>query len=386
MSLSDAKIRAAKAGDKPRKLFDGSGLYLEVSPSGGKHWKLKYRYNGKESRLSLGAYPDVGLARARELRDKARAALAAGKNPAVEEGGEPTFREVTAEWFAKIQGTCKSTHLDSLRRTVKKWLLPGLGDIPVDRLTPRKILDVVQKAEDAGRETIAHLALATAGRITSYARLRGYCEHNAGSGLRGALRKHTTKHRAAITEAAGVGDLLRRIDALKGNAGARRLLRLMPYVFLRPMELASLRWEDVDWEAGEIVLPPERMKGKLEHVVPMARQVRAMLQELHAEGNGNGFVFRAVRDPEQHIRRNTLARTFGKLGYSSDDATMHGFRTTASTWLNEMKFNPDAVERQLSHREPNAVRDAYNRAQYLPERREMMQAWADYLDRLRDGK
>jgi integrase len=211
MPLSDVKIRAAKAGPKTQKLFDGHGLYLEISPSGGKHWRLKYRHNGKEGKLSFGAYPAVGLARARELRDMARAALAEGKNPAEKRAKELVFQEAAFEFLEKQHGTITENHFTQLKRLVEKWLLPHLGNVPITKLTPRLVLDAAQAAEDAGYVATAHLALATAGRITSYARLRGYCEHSAGSGLSGALRKHATKHRAAITDPPGVGKLLRDI-------------------------------------------------------------------------------------------------------------------------------------------------------------------------------
>ena len=320
---------------------------------------------------------------ARELRDKARTALAEGKDPAEKQQEELTFREVTAEWLEKQRGACTGKYFSGLSGKLFKWLLPRLGDIPVTQLTPRRILDAVQRVEDLGYEATAHILLATVGRITSYARMRGYCEHSAGSGLSGALRKHTTVHNAAVTDSADAGKLLRNIYGYRGPKRTQCALRLLPYIFLRPIELLTMRWEDVHWDVEEIVLPPERMKGKREHVIPMAAQVKRIFNELYALRIGDGYVLCSRIGSEKHLSKSALRRALLRIGYAPGEVTLHGFRSTAGTLLNELGFNPDAAERQLAHREPNTTRASYNRAQYMPERRAMMQAWADYLDKLR---
>lgn len=395
MALSDAAIRAAKAGATQFKLFDEGGLFLIVRPSGGKLWRLKYRHQGKEQQLSIGRYPDVGLKEARERRDQARKQIAAGVNPAFEKkraaiaasiSAANTFKAVAEEFIAKREreGVKEIT-------TVKaRWLLAllesGVGERPIAEIEPYELLAVLKRIELSGRHETAKRLLAFAGRVFRYAVATARAQRNVAADLQGALIAPKAKHHAAIIDPKGVGALMRAIDGFEGHPMTLWALRLAPHVFVRPGELRMAEWKEIDLDAAIWRIPGSRMKMSREHVVPLSTQAVAILREAAELTGGGRFVFPSVRTPLRPMSENTLNAALRRLGYTGDEMTSHGFRSTASTLLNESgKWSRDAIERALAHGDSDSVRAAYHRGAHWDERVLMAQWWSDYLDRLKTG-
>lgn len=395
MALSDAAIRAAKPEGAQYKLFDGGGLFLLVRPSGGKLWRLKYRHLGKEQQLSIGRYPDVGLKEARERRDQARKVMAAGGNPALEKkraaiaasiGAANTFKAVADEFIAKRvrEGVKAITTVKS------KWLLAmlenGIGQRPIAEIEPYELLEVLKKIELSGRHETAKRLLAFAGRVFRYGVATTRAKRNVAADLQGALTSAKVKHHAAIIDPKGVGGLMRAIEGFDGHPTTIWALRLAPHVFVRPGELRMAEWREIDLEGAVWRIPSNRMKMAREHVVPLSTQAVAILREASALTAGGRFVFPSVRTPLRPMSENTLNAALRRMGYGQDEMTSHGFRSTASTLLNESgKWSPDAIERALAHGDSDSVRAAYHRGAHWDERVKMAQWWSDYLDRLREG-
>lgn len=395
MALSDAAIRAAKAGETQFKLFDEGGLFLIVRPSGGKLWRLKYRHQGKEQQLSIGRYPDVGLKEARERRDQARKQIAAGVNPAFEKkraaiaasiSAANTFNAVAEEFIAKREreGVKEIT-------TVKaRWLLAllesGVGERPIAEIEPYELLAVLKRIELSGRHETAKRLLAFAGRVFRYAVATARAQRNVAADLQGALIAPKAKHHAAIIDPKGVGALMRAIDGFEGHPVTQWGLRLAPHVFVRPGELRMAEWKEIDLDAAIWRIPGSRMKMSREHVVPLSTQAVAILREATELTGGGRFVFPSVRTPLRPMSENTLNAALRRLGYTGEEMTSHGFRSTASTLLNESgKWSRDAIERALAHGDSDSVRAAYHRGAHWDERVRMAQWWSDYLDHLREG-
>jgi integrase len=388
--LSDTGVRNAKPEEKMRKLFDGLGLYLLISPAGGKWWRFKYRFAGKERLLSLGTYPEVSVREARDKRDAARKLIAAGIDPGVERklakaralGG--SFEDVAREWAEKFSERWEPTHAATVIKRLERDVFPWLGGQPVGEITSPELLTVLRRIESRGALETAHRVKQTCGQIFRYAVATGRAQRDPSGDLYGALPPVKEKHHAALTKPADVAALLRSIDGYKGTFVVRCALRLAPLVFVRPGELRKSEWSEFDLDGATWRIPPERMKMRSEHIVPLSRQAVEILRELHPLTGKGRYVFpgRAVSRP---MSENTITASLRYLGYSREQMTGHGFRTMASTLLNEMGWPADAIERQLAHSERDNVRDAYNRAQYLPERKRMMDAWADFLDRLAAG-
>ncbi|HEX7113696.1 MAG TPA: integrase arm-type DNA-binding domain-containing protein [Steroidobacter sp.] len=390
MPLTEARIRAARPREKPYKLFDGGGLYLLVTPGGGRWWRLKYRYGGRECGISLGIYPDVSLKAARERRDEARRLLASGVDPSAHRKAERAasaqrFEALAREWLAGEEKKLAPATYAKAKWLLESWLLPALGAQPIGEITPAELLGVLRRVESRGIHETAQRAKQLAGRIFRYAIATGRAERDITADLRGALVPPATRNRAAITEPARVGELLRAIDGYIGQPATLYALRLAPYVFVRPGELRAAEWREFDLKAAEWRIPASRMKMREPHIVPLSRQAVAILEELRRLTGGGRYLFPSLRTPERPISENTLNAALRRLGYSGEEMTAHGFRAMASTLLNERGFPPDVIELQLAHKERNKVRAAYNRAERLEERRKMMQAWADYLDSLRAG-
>jgi len=394
--LTDAKVRAAKPKDKPYKLSDGGWLYLRVAPSGAKLWRMAYRFAGKEKVLALGAYPAIGLADARSGRDRAKKLLAEGVDPSAQKKAEQraakaaagnTFRAVGNQLMAKHE---REGHAEATLGK-NRWLLslayPDIGDRPVSEITAPELLDVLRKVERRGRYETAKRLRSCCGRVFRYAIANGLAERDPSADLRGALTVHQVNHRATIVDPKDIGSLLRAIDAFAGQPSTWFALRLAPHVFVRPGELRHAEWTEFDLDATIWRIPAAKMKMRRPHRVPLSRQSLDLLRELNnITGNGR-WLFPSVRTVLRPISENTLNAALRRLGYASDDMSTHGFRAMASTRLNEMgRWNPDAIERQLAHEEENKVRRAYTHAtEYWVERVEMMQAWSDYLDVLREG-
>ncbi len=394
MALTDAAIRKAKSTEKTQRLFDGGGLYLEVSPAGGKWWRLKYRYGGKEKRLSLGTYPDTGLADAREKRAAARKLLAAGIDPseqrkAVKAAGEEraanSFAVIAAEWLALQKPRMAAATLEKAQWTFDELLNPWIGNRPIAEIEAPELLKLLRRIEDRGAHETAHRTKQRAGQVFRYAIATSRAKHDPSADLRGALAPVVSTSRAAITDPVKVGDLLRAIDTYQGSLVTKCALRLAPLVFVRPGELRKAEWAEIDLDGAQWRIPAARMKMREEHVVPLAQQAVAVLRELHPLTGCGQYVFPSYRGKARTMSENTVNAALRYMGFDKDTMTGHGFRAMASTRLNEMGWPPDVIERQLAHAERNKVRAAYNRAQYLDERTRMMQAWADYLDGLKAG-
>ncbi|HTB66834.1 MAG TPA: integrase arm-type DNA-binding domain-containing protein [Steroidobacteraceae bacterium] len=396
MALTETKIRSFKATERPVKLFDGGGLYLLVNPAGGRWWRLKYRHSGRERGLSLGVYPEVTLKDARERRDAARRKLANGIDPgedrrAERNGRENTFESISQEWIElqeKPSGQSRKAPLapvtvDKIRWMLDDFLIPAVGRRPITSITASDLLATLRKIEIRGKHETAHRTKQLAGRVFRYAVATGRALHDPTGALRGALAPIVVQNRAAVTDPARVGELLRAIDAYQGQPMTASALKLAPLVFVRPGELRAAEWSEIDLEAPEWRIPASRMKMREAHVVPLSTQAVAALRDVHRLTGSGRYVFPSLRSRERPMSENTVNAALRRLGYSKDEMTGHGFRALASTRLNEMGWAPDVIELQLAHAERNKVRAAYNRASRLPERRKMMQAWADYLDGLR---
>lgn len=394
MPLSDTAIRNAKPKDKAFKLFDAEGLFLIVTPNGGKWWRLKYRINGKEKLLSLGTYPDTGLKVARSKRDEARAMLAQGIDPsarrqaakdAAKAETDNAYEVIAREWYARHSPAwAPSNSVKVLARQVND-IFPLLGKRPIGQITAPELLTALRRIENRGAVDTAHRTLQDCSRIFRYAIATGRAERDPAADLKGALAPVKSTTFASIKEPAAIGALLRDIDAYTGNRIVRAALQLAPYVFVRPGELRRAEWAEFNLDAAEWRIPAAKMKMRVMHIVPLARQVLELLRDLHPYTGGGRYLFPGMRANSAPISDMTLLAGLRRLGYGKEEMTVHGFRSMASTLLNEQGYNRDWIERQLAHGERNAVRAAYNFAEYLPERRKMMQEWADYLDSLREA-
>jgi integrase len=393
MPLTDTAIRNAKPADKARKLFDGGGLYLEVAPSGGKWWRLKYRYGGKEKRLSLGVYPDVSLKGARERRDEARKLLANDIDPsehrqaqkaAKEDRAANSFEVVAREWHAKHLPSWTDKHAETIIRRLELNVFPWLGGKPVADITAPQLLQVIRRIEERGALETAHRVLGCCGQVFRYAVATGRAERDPSGDLRGALPPVKSRHFAAATEPDQIAAVLRAIDGYEGTLPVRCALRLAPLVFVRPGELRKAEWADIDLDAAEWRYTVT--KTNTPHIVPLSRQAVAILRELQPLTGRGRYVFPSARSASRPMSDNAVLAAMRRMGIGKDEMSGHGFRAMARTILDEvLGFRPDYIEHQLAHtvRDPNGR--AYNRTVHLPERHKMMQAWADYLDKLKAG-
>jgi integrase len=396
MALTDTAVRNAKARDKAAKLTDGAGMYLLVQPTGGRLWRLDYRIHGKRKTLALGAYPTVTLADARERREAARRALAAGQDPGALRKLEKrtarlaavnTFEAIGREWVAKLEGEGKAPATLAKVQWLLDFAYPIIGRRPIAEISAPDLLEVLRLQEKRGRLETARRLRSTCGQVFRYAIVTGRTERDPSADLRGALTAPSVKHRAAVTDPRAIGELLRAIDGFSGQPTTLAALRLMPLTLLRPGELRHAGWSEVDLDAAIWRVPGERMKMRAPHLVPLSRQAVEVLRDLHAITGSRQLIFPGLRGASRPMSENTINAALRRLGYAKDEMTGHGFRAMAATRLNEMgRWNPDAIERQLAHAENNKVRKAYTHAaQYLEERRTMLQAWADYLDALRQA-
>jgi len=394
MRLSSAKIQNATAQKKTVRLFDGRGLYLEIAPTGSRWWRFKYRFAGKEKRISLGVYPDVGLKKARDRRDEMRKLVADGIDPSAArkqqklmalDAAANTFEAVAREWFEKHSANWEASYSVKLLARLEANIFPWLGDRPIRDIKPPELLSVLRRVESRGVLETAHRLMNYCGNIYRYAVATGRAERDISSDLRGALPPSTPQHHASVTDPEGVAALLRAIDGYRGSNVTRYALQLAPLVFVRPGELRKAEWNEIDLEAGEWRIPPGRMKMKTKHIVPLSSQAVAILRALQPLTGKGHYVFPGARSRERCMSENTVNGALRRLGWSGSEMTGHGFRSMASTLLNEQGWNRDAIERQLAHTERNSIRAAYNYAEHLPERRRMMQAWSDYLVRLKEG-
>jgi integrase len=392
-TLTELRVKAAKPAEKPYKLFDERGLFMLVTPAGGRLWRFRYKRGGLEKLLTLGAYPEVSLKRAREKRDDARRLLSDGVDPTLKRRAEEasatnTFKAVADEWLLTKKNALTPATWARDSRQIHKWVTPYLGNKPISSIEAPDLLEVLKRIEAKGVLDTAHRTREVCGRVFRYAIATGRAKHDIAADLIGALSPRTTQHHAAITDPKKVGELLRAIDGYDGQPTTAAALKLAPYVFVRPTELRAAEWSEMMLEGPqpEWRIPAERMKMRETHIVPLSRQAVEILQAIRPITDRQRYVFPAIGGGGRPLSANTLNGAIRRLGYSGDEMTGHGFRTLASTLLNEQGVHPDLIELQLAHAERNTVRAAYNRAQRLAERREMMQKWADYLDILKQAQ
>ena len=387
MSLSDAKIRNAKPQTKPYKISDGEGMFLLVTPTGGKYWRFKYLFAGREKLLALGVYPEVSLGEARERRAQARKTLAAGTDPGEAKQAakreaklkcENSFEAVAREWFEQRKHEWAASSARTMKIRLDRYLVPKLGHRPIADITAPEILSMLRGIEGKGVLDTAKRVMQACGQIFMYAIATGRAERNPVPDLRGALKAPVTKHHAYL-KAAELPDFLEKLVGYDGALQTRLALKFLMLTFVRTNELRAAEWTELDFDKAEWRIPAERMKMKELHIVPLSAQAVAVLRELQQHTGTRKYVFPNQHNLQTFMSENTMLYALYRMGYHSR-TTGHGFRSTASTILNENGFVPDVIERQLAHGERNKVRAAYNHAQYLPERRKMMQWWADYLD------
>jgi integrase len=395
MPITDAKIRHAKAKDKQYKLYDERGLYLLIMKNGSKYFRLDYRFMGKRKTMALGIYPDVSLSDARQKRDEARKLLAQGVEPLQhkqeltalkKELANNTFENMAREWFEKQSTAWTKEHSIRVIRRLERDAFPFIGNRPVKMITAPELLEVLRKVENRGAVYSAHTLKQTCGQIFRYAIVTGKGERDPSADLKGALTPVKSKHMAAITDPKKIGGLLRAIDGYDGQVVTQCALKLAPLVFVRPGELRHAEWKELDLDNAAWKIPAEKMKMGIPHIVPLSKQTIDVFGTLEVLTGDGRYVFPSIRSTVKPMSENTVNAALRSMGYSKDEMTGHGFRGMASTILHEQGWPSDVIERQLAHSEQNSVKSAYNHAKHLPERRKMMQEWADYLDELKAGE
>lgn len=398
MALTDLQVKNAKPTIKSFKLSDGGGLFMLVHTNGGRYWRLAYRFDGKQKTLALGVYPDVSLADARERREQARKLLANDTDPGevkqeqkarIAALSEHSFEIIAREWFAKHSPNWKENHSSKILARLENDMFPWIGTRPISEIAAPALLAAIRRIEARGALETAHRVLAICGQVFRYAVATGRAERDPTGDLRGALPPvKRGNHFAAITEPKKVGELLRDIDCYQGSFVVQCAFKLSPMLFVRPGELRKMEWAEVDLDKAEWIIPAEKMKMGVTHIVPLSTQAMTILREIQPlTGNGK-YVFQGERDHDRPMSDNAIRSALRRMGWANDEMTPHGFRAMASTILDNMGYKQEWLERQLAHEEPNKIKAAYKREawrMYLPERTTMMQAWADYLDKLKAG-
>lgn len=388
MTISDTQAKNAKPKAKPYKLPDEKGLVLLVNPNGSKWWRLRYAFAGKEKMLSLGVYPDVSLKRARERRDEARQLVANGEDPSAQRKADKaalsqTFEGVAREWFEKHRSGWVHSHATKVIARLENDVFPFIGAEAVAKLRPAQVLSVLRRIEHRGALETAHRIMQSCAAVMRYAVATDRAERDICADLKGALPPAQVTHHASIVEPEKIGGLLRAIDGYDGSPVVKAALCLAPLVFVRPGELRSAEWTELDLSNREWRIPEARMKMPAPHIVPLSKQAIRIIEDLRPLTGRGRYLFPGARTTLRPLSDNALNAALRRMGYEQGTMTAHGFRSMASTLLNEQGFNRDWIERQLAHGERDGVRAAYNYAEYLPERRKMMQKWADYLDKIK---
>jgi integrase len=391
MALTDTFIKQTK---EVGKHFDGGGMYLHVKPAG-KYWRMDYRFAGKAKTLALGTYPEVSLLKARQRREKARELLADGIDPSAAKKQEKaarlsastnTFERVAREWLEKTQAGNKATTHNKKSNWLEKDVYPYIGSMPMSAVGPRDVLGALRHMETRGALDSVHRLKQVCGEVFRYAVAAGYVERDVTQDLKGALARPQAGHHAAITDPKQFGALLRSIADYQGHPCTLAALKLSPLVFVRPGELRTAEWVEIDLSAGAWNIPASKMKMKREHLVPLSSQALAILKELHAITGHGKYVFPSLRTGEAPMSENTINAALRGMGYAKETHSGHGFRASARTIMDEVLGElVDLIEHQLAHEVRDANGRAYNRTAHLPARKEMMQRWADYLDKLRVG-
>ena len=392
--LSEVKIRTAKPEEKQITLFDGGGLFLLITPSGGKLWRFKYRFDGKEKLISLGTYPEISLVEARQKREEARQQVAHGIDPGTLRKAQKqaktveieTFEVIAREWHTKFSPSWAKTHVDGIMNRLERDIFPWIGNRPISEIKAPELLTVIRRVESRGALESAHRVRTIAGQVFRYAVATGRAERDPAADLKGALPPRKVKHHAAIINPKEIGALLRAIDGYTGHFIVKCALRIAPLVFVRPGELRHAEWMEIDLDEATWNIPEGKMKMKEPHLVPLCQQAVEILRDLQPLTGSGRYVFPSARSFARPMSENAILAALRRMGYSKDEMTGHGFRAMARTILDEvLMVRPDFIEHQLAHavRDPNGR--AYNRTAHLEERRNMMQKWADYLDGLKAG-
>lgn len=396
MPLADTFVRQVKPTGKPSgdSYADGGGMYLLVKTSG-KYWRMDYRFAGKRKTLALGVYPAVTLAQARKRRDEAKALLADGTDPSVTKREEKlvrkaiagnTFEKVAEQWLRATEADRKEITQQKLQTWLKKDIFPSIGKLPITTIGPRDVLAVARKMEERGVRDSAKRLVQICGQVFRYAVAEGSAERDVTQDLKGALQKAEKRHYAAITDPALLAPLLRAMDSYSGHIYSRTALRLTPLLFVRPGELRTAEWSEIDFEAAEWRIPGSKMKMANDHIVPLSKQAIALLREVHPISGHGQYVFPSIRTGERPMSENTVNAALRALGYDNTMQTAHGFRATARTIMDEvLGERVDLIEHQLAHAVKDANGRAYNRTAHLSARKAMMQRWSDYLDKLKRG-
>jgi integrase len=389
MSLTDTAIRAAKPTDKQQKLFDGNGLFLLVAPTGTKSWRLKYGFQGKEKLITLGLYPLVTLKDARARALTARKLLSDGKDPSMERKLgmlrlQTTFEIVAREWHEKQAPGWSVGYQQKTLATLIKNVFPYIGSRPITEISTPELLVIVRRLESRGAISSAHAIRSLCSAVFRYAVATGRALRNPVPDIYGALTAHVKKHYPAITDPAKVGELMLKIDDYHGMPGVRCALQLMALTFCRTTEIRHAEWSEFDFTDKLWRIPAAKMKMSRDHIVPLSEQAIAVVNYMRMFSDHARYVFLNQRNHSRPLGVSSLINALRIMGYAKEEVTPHGFRSMASTLLNEQGYQPDVIERQLAHVPSNQVRAAYNRAEYLPERRKMMTDWANYLDTLRE--
>ena len=393
MKLTATTIKNAKPKEKLYRLFDGEGLYLEITPSGGTYWRMKYRFNGKENRLAFGTYPNISLAEAREKRRIAKKELDAGRNPSevkklakleTQKEYENNFENITREWHSQKKHTWNPKHAENILKCMEVDIFPHIGKRPIKDISPQEILAAVKKVEDRGARDLAHRLMQTSGQVFRYGVATGRNSRDITADIKGALQPAKSVGYAYLSENE-LPAFMRKLERYEQDYGGRLLtklaFKLLILTFVRSGEIRGALWEEFDFTKAQWKIPASRMKMKEEHIVPLSQQSITILHELQNLTGHSQFVFPSQHDPRSIMSENTFLRVLDILGYKGK-ATGHGFRSTASTILNEHGFRADVIERQLAHCERNQIRAAYNYAEYLPERVKMMEWWGNYIEKV----
>lgn len=386
MPLTDTAIKALKPKDKAYKVFDGGGLYLEVLKTGVKSWRYKYRVGGREKRLTIGQYPNVSLRDARAKMLDAKTILSSGADPSLSRGDGAegkSFAGLAKGWIERQSSRWSAKHLETVELRLKRYIYPHIGHRSPDEIAPPEVLRLVRTIEDKGKIETASRVLGICSQVFRYGVACGICPSDPCRDLRGALSANTEKPLAALTDIKGIAGLMASIEVYHGYEVTRAALYWSAYTFCRPGEVRRAEWSEIFWDEKEWRIPPEKMKMRREHRVPLCRQCMAILHALREKKYSDVWIFPSPR-PSRPLSDNGVLSAIRRMGYEKDEMTAHGFRAMASTTLNELGYRPDIIERQLAHGDVDKVRAVYNRASYMEERRAMMQEWADYLDRLRD--
>lgn len=388
MPLTDVAVRHARPRDRAYKLADGQGMYLEVMPGGARYWRLKYRIDGKEKRVALGVYPAVSLFAARKARDAMKEMLREGLDPShekrrlkIEKSLERSnsFEALGRDWYSTKKESWSVRHADFIEKLLERELFPMLGPRPVKEINARELLEVVRKIESRDALDLARKALQVSGQVFRFGVATGRAERDPSPDLRGALKTRSVTHMKRISESE-IPELMLRIAAYDGEPQTRLAIELLALTFVRTSELRFAEWTEIDEAKAEWRIPAEKMKMRMTHIVPLSTQALAVIKQLRELNGGWQLLFPSRSNAKKPISENTVLYALYRMGYHSR-MTGHGFRGLASTVLNEHGFNSDWIERQLAHTEQDGVRAAYNHAQYLTERRKMMQWWGNYLER-----